>query len=471
MHPNIVHFEGACLRPPEICLVYEYCSEGDLASFLFKHSNFANTDQNNHNIGNNINMYQNDSGIHLNKNMCDKNIPAFATASTNYSNLSEDTVSPPPSEPSGNENIINNNNVISSNIPVQRGTFRMHRNNQNQRYRMESEDNFNDNESNLSENRTIWRHNNNDNNNIHTSMFSNTELKTDSKMDENVLITPHQNELTETEEFKNARGKQSLASENTTISTLLPINGYEIDYTQYTSGGNLSSNTKNSSENVKHEINSFMKQINSNSSNTNKKNGIKSKQKSQHSGKLNRNNNNKEKMEKNDEMQSKYMKMIDDMHDMTGMKMNGIAEASLSSNNNNNNITNTLGNASSILTTDDIIQSFQAGLTRRVVDNYKIEKLLSFQNRLFILLDIAKAMQFLHSQNILHRDLKVTLFFCSFVCLFALKMCFVNFLHNLKQDFYVFCFVLFSILLVCFNRLTRYLDCFFFLSLLTQFFC
>ncbi|ETO25795.1 hypothetical protein RFI_11343 [Reticulomyxa filosa] len=34
-HENIVEFVGACVRPPEICLVYEYCSGGDLASFLF----------------------------------------------------------------------------------------------------------------------------------------------------------------------------------------------------------------------------------------------------------------------------------------------------------------------------------------------------------------------------------------------------------------------------------------------------
>ena len=82
--------------------------------------------------------------------------------------------------------------------------------------------------------------------------------------------------------------------------------------------------------------------------------------------------------------------------------------------NNNNNgsslLTGGAGGGSSLLTqatTDDIVHSFQALLSERVFKNNKIDKLLSFKNRLFILFDIAKAMQFLHSQNILHRDLKV----------------------------------------------------------------
>ena len=33
-HSNIVEFKGACLRPPELCLVYEYCSCGDLTHLL-----------------------------------------------------------------------------------------------------------------------------------------------------------------------------------------------------------------------------------------------------------------------------------------------------------------------------------------------------------------------------------------------------------------------------------------------------
>ena len=34
-HSNIVKFIGCCIRPPEICLIYEMCSHGDLASFIF----------------------------------------------------------------------------------------------------------------------------------------------------------------------------------------------------------------------------------------------------------------------------------------------------------------------------------------------------------------------------------------------------------------------------------------------------
>eukprot|EP01084_Bolivina_argentea_P159624 277987_1 len=33
-HTNIVQFKGACLRPPELCLVYEYCLCGDLTHLL-----------------------------------------------------------------------------------------------------------------------------------------------------------------------------------------------------------------------------------------------------------------------------------------------------------------------------------------------------------------------------------------------------------------------------------------------------
>lgn len=33
--PNIVQCLGACLRPPELCLVYEYCSCGDLSQLIF----------------------------------------------------------------------------------------------------------------------------------------------------------------------------------------------------------------------------------------------------------------------------------------------------------------------------------------------------------------------------------------------------------------------------------------------------
>lgn len=34
---NIVQFKGACIRPPELCLVYEYCSGGDLTHLLMPH--------------------------------------------------------------------------------------------------------------------------------------------------------------------------------------------------------------------------------------------------------------------------------------------------------------------------------------------------------------------------------------------------------------------------------------------------
>ena len=42
-HANIVEFKGACLRPPELCLVYEYCCCGDMTHLLltqYFHSNF-----------------------------------------------------------------------------------------------------------------------------------------------------------------------------------------------------------------------------------------------------------------------------------------------------------------------------------------------------------------------------------------------------------------------------------------------
>eukprot|EP01083_Nonionella_stella_P104690 300423_1 len=47
-HPNIVKFIGCCIRPPEICLVYEICSHGDLASFIFTQNRILN-DQSMHN--------------------------------------------------------------------------------------------------------------------------------------------------------------------------------------------------------------------------------------------------------------------------------------------------------------------------------------------------------------------------------------------------------------------------------------
>ena len=34
IHPNLVQFKGACLRPPELCLVYEYVNCGDLAGLV-----------------------------------------------------------------------------------------------------------------------------------------------------------------------------------------------------------------------------------------------------------------------------------------------------------------------------------------------------------------------------------------------------------------------------------------------------
>ncbi len=33
-HINIVKFKGVCLRPLELCLIYEYCNCGDLSHLL-----------------------------------------------------------------------------------------------------------------------------------------------------------------------------------------------------------------------------------------------------------------------------------------------------------------------------------------------------------------------------------------------------------------------------------------------------
>ena len=43
VHENIVQFKGACLRPPELCLIYEFCSCGDLTHLIltqYFHSGF-----------------------------------------------------------------------------------------------------------------------------------------------------------------------------------------------------------------------------------------------------------------------------------------------------------------------------------------------------------------------------------------------------------------------------------------------
>eukprot|EP01084_Bolivina_argentea_P147475 258008_1 len=50
-HENIVEFKGACLRPPEMYLVYEYCVCGDLTHLLltqYFHSNFLNNNEDNY---------------------------------------------------------------------------------------------------------------------------------------------------------------------------------------------------------------------------------------------------------------------------------------------------------------------------------------------------------------------------------------------------------------------------------------
>ena len=47
-HENIVEFKGACLRPPELCLVYEYCCCGDLTHLLltqYFHSQFMHDEE------------------------------------------------------------------------------------------------------------------------------------------------------------------------------------------------------------------------------------------------------------------------------------------------------------------------------------------------------------------------------------------------------------------------------------------
>ena len=38
-HPNLTEFKGACLRPPELCLIYEYMNCGDLARLLLLREN------------------------------------------------------------------------------------------------------------------------------------------------------------------------------------------------------------------------------------------------------------------------------------------------------------------------------------------------------------------------------------------------------------------------------------------------
>lgn len=38
-HSNLTEFKGACLRPPELCLIYEYMNCGDLAQLLLRREN------------------------------------------------------------------------------------------------------------------------------------------------------------------------------------------------------------------------------------------------------------------------------------------------------------------------------------------------------------------------------------------------------------------------------------------------
>ena len=42
-HPRIVDFVGACVTPPELCMVYRYMPFGDLDTILLKQRRFASS--------------------------------------------------------------------------------------------------------------------------------------------------------------------------------------------------------------------------------------------------------------------------------------------------------------------------------------------------------------------------------------------------------------------------------------------
>ncbi len=63
-HTNIIQFKGACSRPPDLCIVYEYCSCGDLAYLLLTqyYNKGFNTTQSlsaNSKIDNNAKLFEN----------------------------------------------------------------------------------------------------------------------------------------------------------------------------------------------------------------------------------------------------------------------------------------------------------------------------------------------------------------------------------------------------------------------------